>query len=649
MALRTHSPMVVRSVRSKDVFRANTPFEEFVGLGAEELASRELAAWIHPHDRWQFEKLVTKGEGEVGARHGTSTGEWVEMFWQVRTVDGETLALGLRPDEVSPPAVRAGIGDMSISPTLHATLDAMARIVEAKSPGSRCSILLVSACGDQVSVGAGPSLPPSYNDAIEGLAIGPTVGSCGTAAFWNIPIIVEDIATDPFWVDYRELAAMAGVRACCSYPIRSTGGEVLGAMAIYSDEVRAPSLAQMDGLEIASRMVGLAVERDLLEHQLRDAEKMKAMGRLAGGVAHNFNNLLTVILGHVDLIREDADRPPDLKTLDTIVRAVHEASEITDQLLAFGQKPPPNPVGTDLHAALHDLTRVLDPLIGDSVTVSIETDPSLRWVTADRGHLGQIMLNLMLNARDAMPGGGHVLIRTRNARGRDLAAVNATLPASRYIALSVSDTGHGMDASTRERAFEPFFTTREGHGTGLGLATVYALTDQHGGFVSIESEPGVGTTVTLLFPQGDPGRVGASESESVASALVAEDNDEIRELVVGVLRRSGLTVSEARNGAEAWAICEAGAEVDLLVTDVMMAKMGGRELARRVMGHCPEARVLYISGHPLDRLGLGDPDPRRESYLAKPFSPAQLRDCAYRALALPGDKLMGAEGFGPLH
>lgn len=655
MSLRTHSPMIVRSVRSNDVFRSNTSFEELVGFGADALAADELVSWIHPHDRWQFEKLVAIGEGCLEARHRANGGAWVDISWEVRTVEGGTVVLGVRPGEATHDGRRVGVVNTAGSPTLGETLNGMARIVEAKNPGTRCSILLVTPCGEHVSVGAGPSLPQSYNDAVEGLRIGPTVGSCGTAAFWNVPVIVEDITSDTLWADLRELAAMAGVKACWSYPIRATGGEVLGAMAIYTDEPRSPTGAQMDGLEIASRMVGLAVERDLLEHQLREDEKMKAIGRLAGGVAHNFNNLLTVILGHVDLIREEPNQPPDMRTLDTIVHAVKEASEITGQLLAFGQHPPTKAVGADLNEALHDLTRVLDQIIGDLVTVSIETDPSLRWVAADRGHLGQIMLNLMLNARDAMPGGGHILIRTRNATARDVAAVNAALPASRYIAVSVTDNGHGMNDTVREKAFEPFFTTREGTGTGLGLATVYALTDQHGGYVTLESEPGMGTTVTLLFPQGDPQAVAPGEAKEaegrgvVATALVAEDNDEIRGLVVAVLSKAGFAVTEARNGAEAWALFESGHQADLLVTDVMMARMGGGELAQRVRAKLPDTRVLYISGHPLDRLRLGEPDPTREMYLAKPFSPAQLRDCAYRALALPGDRLPESERYGQMH
>lgn len=653
MTLRIDSPMVVRSARSGDVFRSNMALENLLGLGADELAGKDLVEWIHPHDRWRFEKLVAEGDGTVEARHRAADDGWVGLAWTIRTMDGDVVAMGRLPDDSIGDGRPAALGTSTESPELSETLEAMARIVEAKNPGTRCSILLVTSCGEHVSVGAGPSLPRSYNDAVEGLRIGPVVGSCGTAAYWNVPVIVEDIRKDPLWVELRHLAKIAGVGACWSHPIRATGGDVLGAMAIYADEPCAPTTNQMDGLEIAARMVGLAVERDMLEHQLRDSEKMEAIGRLAGGVAHNFNNLLTVILGHVNLLREDSHRPPELATLDTILHAVEEASEITQQLLAFGERPPNDSEGADLNEALHELTRVLDPLIGDQVTVSIETDPSLRWVTIDRGHLGQIMLNLMLNARDAMPGGGHVLIRTRRATGREVAGVNASLPASRYIAVSINDSGHGMDPVTREKAFEPFFTTKEGHGTGLGLATVYALTTQHGGYAMLESEPGVGTTVTLLFPQGDPVSVPDEaideDGPSIGAALVAEDNDEIRSLIVAVLSKAGFDVAEARNGAEAWAMCESGQQIDLLVTDVMMARMGGAELARRVRERLPKARILFISGHPLDRLRLPDPDPTRDIYLAKPFSPAQLRDSAYRALALPGDQLFDREMLGPAH
>jgi len=637
MSFLVDSPMVVRSLRAGGVLRTNRAFDAVVHLEPTTLAEQDLHHWIHPEDREGLEGLIESGV-RITARHTTGDGGWVPLAWDIRIADGAPVVLGRPPAGEVGASERPKPDEMTPSRSLGQTLDAMARVVESKNPGMRCSILLVGPCGRGVSVGAGPSLPANYNEAVEGLLIGPTVGSCGTAAFWNIPVVVENIAEDPLWRDLRPAAALAGVCACWSVPIHSTGGDVLGAMALYADEPRAPMATQMDGLEIASRMVGLAIERDTLEQQLRDAEKMKAIGRLAGGVAHNFNNLLTVILGHVDMMRERPDRLPDPDTLDTIIRAVRDGSAITGQLLAFGRDPVQRAARTDLNEALGELVRALDPLIGDEVTMSVETDPAARWIAVDRGHLGQIMLNLMLNARDALEDGGHVRLCTRRATSRDAVAVNAPLPASSYVAVTMTDNGVGMDATTLDRAFEPFFSTKEVQGTGLGLATVYALASQNGAYVSLESEVGTGTTVTLLLPRCDSARP-ASESEegpveAVASVLVAEDNDEIRDLIVRVLTGAGYHVTEARNGADAWALCEGGQGVDLLVTDVMMARMGGAELAKRVRARLPDARVLFISGHAFDRLKLPELDPAHEMYLAKPFSPAQLRDHAVRALAL---------------
>lgn len=634
-------PMVVRTLQATERVRINAAFEELVGLPADALRQHELVHWIHPQDRWRLQSAVVDGGGSLEARHRTADGSWVTVAWEVRAEDGDLVVLGRCPGGERAPARADGAPpNTSASSGLAVTLRGMADIVEARNPGLRCSILLVTSCGSRVSVGAGPSLPDDYNEAVEGLRIGPMVGSCGTAAYWGVPVVVEHIEKDPLWADLREAAALAGVSACWSTPIFSTAGEILGAMALYADEPTAPTVAQMDSLEIAAHMVGFAVERDLLEQQLRESEKMEAVGRLAGGVAHNFNNLLTVMLGHLELLREKGDRPPDPATLDTIERAVTTASEMTGQLLAFGRRGEHGGARADLVDALHELARVLDPLIGDHISVSIETDPSLRWITVDRGHLGQIMLNLLLNAREAMAAGGHIRIETRPATIREVGAAKAPLPASRYVAVSVSDTGPGMDAATRERAFEPFFTTKGERGTGLGLATVYALTTQSGGHAFIESELGRGTTITLLFPQGDPLDVSVVErsggATSIASVLVAEDNQEIRRLVARVLDDAGYDVVEARNGQEAWALCEDGLAPDLLVTDIMMPRMDGVELARRVRGRYGDTRVVYISGHAFDRIAKLDADPTHEVHLAKPFSPGQLRESVLRALALPG-------------
>jgi len=255
-------PMILRPATPGVALRVNRQFTDRLGLTGADLEERPFHEWIHPDDQEALEQALAAGKGFANARHQTNLGSWLPFRWQVKTDAGRTVALGIFHDrfdiayDESVPDETDGVA------TLTDTLKTMARIVEAKNPGVRCSILLVDDDGAHITGGAGPSLPDEYNKAIEGLRIGPMVGSYGTAAYWNVPVVVENIAEDPLWNDLREVAAMAGVAACWSQPIRSSQGEVLGAMALYVDRPRAPTQAQLDGLEIAALMVGLAVERD---------------------------------------------------------------------------------------------------------------------------------------------------------------------------------------------------------------------------------------------------------------------------------------------------------------------------------------------------------------------------------------------------
>jgi PAS domain S-box-containing protein len=262
-------PTILRPVDSGRPLRVNRQFAERVGFTSEELAERPFLEWIHPDDREALERALVAGEASVDARHESRLGSWFPFRWNVKSDGDSTVALGVLHDRfdvvLDDPTPRA----LSESGTLNGLLVAMARIVEAKNPGMRCSILLVDCSGQRIEGGAGPSLPCAYNEAVEGLRIGPMVGSCGTAAFWNVPVVVENIAEDPLWKDLRDAATLAGVSACWSQPVRDTGGNVLGAMALYNDRPRAPTRAQMDGLEIAAHMVGLAIERHRLEEKLR--------------------------------------------------------------------------------------------------------------------------------------------------------------------------------------------------------------------------------------------------------------------------------------------------------------------------------------------------------------------------------------------
>jgi CheY-like chemotaxis protein len=297
----------------------------------------------------------------------------------------------------------------------------------------------------------------------------------------------------------------------------------------------------------------------------------------------------------------------------------------------------------DLGEVVLDVIRVFEPLIRDDITVSVESEPSVGSIIIDRTQLRQVLLNLVLNGRDAMPEGGRLEISTRHATRPEVAAANPDYLTRSYAAITVTDYGKGMDPSTAERIFEPFFSTKA-LGRGLGLATVYGLVRQSGGHVSVESDVDKGTTFTLLFPKSETAKpmergtgVMVPKGGGMASVLVAEDNDDIRELTVAILSNEGYSMSQARNGKEALALCEDGLEIDLLVTDVVMPDMGGVELSRRVYPFRPHAPVVYMSGFPFQELDLPDLDASREVYLPKPFTPAQLWKSVQHALALKQD------------
>jgi signal transduction histidine kinase/CheY-like chemotaxis protein len=382
-------------------------------------------------------------------------------------------------------------------------------------------------------------------------------------------------------------------------------------------------------------------ERELArtEADLRQAQKMDAIGRLAGGIAHDFNNLLTVINGHAALLHE-APNPTDAReardavaSIEEIQKAGTQAAALTRQLLAFSRKQVLQARVVNLNQIVGDLESMLGRLIGERVALTTELDPELRNLSVDPGQIQQVIVNLVVNARDAMPNGGRIMIGTRNADG--LPEVAGALDRANVpcVVLSISDTGQGMSAQTLAQIFEPFFTTKsEGKGTGLGLAMVYGIVRQSGGWIDVASEIGQGTTFTLYFPSTsavadavEPVSVKTGPGRVRSRLLVVEDQPEVRELAVSALRRAGHEVFEATDGDEALArFRERPTAVTLLVTDVVMPGMNGKELARQLRAVNPDLLVLFMSGYTheiLDQQELVGPG---SAFLAKPFTPSAL-------------------------
>jgi signal transduction histidine kinase len=371
----------------------------------------------------------------------------------------------------------------------------------------------------------------------------------------------------------------------------------------------------------------LALEQS--EEQLRQSQKMEAVGRLAGGIAHDFNNLLTAINGYADFLLADIDRSdPRRDDVREIKKAATRAGALTTQLLAFSRRQIRQPRSLDLNAVLSDLERMLCRVIGEDVTIDWRPSERLGSVKADPSEIEQVLLNLVVNAGDAMPNGGTIAVTTSTVSFEGVTA-RPQLPPGPYVRLRVSDTGMGMDAATRERIFEPFFTTKgPGKGTGLGLSTVYAIVENLHGAIDVESTLGKGTTFTVYLPRHEEqadamgsGTISTLAPRGAETVLLVEDEEGVRALGARILERHGYTVLEARNGRDALAVvAQHAGQIDLLLTDVVMPEMGGKQLAEALVARDGSLRVLFISGYTdgdISRRGELDPC---TAFLQKPFT-----------------------------
>jgi PAS domain S-box-containing protein len=396
-------------------------------------------------------------------------------------------------------------------------------------------------------------------------------------------------------------------------PLLDSAGDIVGAINVVAD------LTQMKHLE----------------EQYRQSQKMEAVGRLAAGVAHDFNNLLTVILGYCQILlvsMPDAD--PDREPIDQIRKAGERAAGLTRQLLAFGRKQILAPVVLDLNSLVAEIQKMLMHLIGADIELTTVLHPGLGRVKADPGQVEQIIMNLVVNARDAMPTGGRFTIQTDDVVLSDLQIrQNPELPPGAYSRLTVSDTGCGMTKATMARIFEPFFTTKDvGKGTGLGLATVFGIVKQSGGYIEVVSKVGSGTTFRIYLPQiADAARVKEADNGSVnmrmgsETILLVEDEDGLRDLARLILEATGYKVLSTRNGAEALRVCREYADaIQLLFTDVVMPKMSGRQLSDLLIPSRPHMKVLYMSGYTDDTVVRHGVQDAGANFLAKPFTPVAL-------------------------
>ncbi len=400
-------------------------------------------------------------------------------------------------------------------------------------------------------------------------------------------------------------------------------------------------------IDIAGQKCVIAIfkditERKFLERQLHQAQKMEAVGRLSGGIAHDFNNLLGVIIGYSEILEEHLDEADKLrKSATEITKAAQRAAALTRQLLAFSRQQPLEPKVLDLNAVVIDMEKMLRRLIGEHIELRTLLTSDLGNIKADQTQMEQVIMNLVVNARDAMPLGGRVTIETANVEVDDaFARQRGYLSVGSFVMLTVTDTGVGMDAETQSHIFEPFFTTKErGKGTGLGLATVYGVVKQSDGFIWVYSEPGQGTTFKILLPrvkesvQAEIENSGQSTWTASETVLLVEDETSLRELTAGLLSKLGYTVLEASNGVEALSVArEYQGTIDLLLTDVVMPGMSGPQLADEFHSIFPGTKVLCMSGYTEFAPGHDQVLRRGRLLLQKPFTQQDLARKVRKAL-----------------
>ncbi len=413
-------------------------------------------------------------------------------------------------------------------------------------------------------------------------------------------------------------------------------------------EISLSPVKTAEGIQVFATVVDITA-RKTAESQLLQAQKLESIGRLAGGIAHDFNNMLFAISGYAEMLAQDLspdapgplDRAAALHSVEAITQATERATVLTSQLLAFGRRRVVRPIVLDLNARIRALEPMLQPLIGEQVRLHLSLDPGIGHLQADPGQLDQILVNLVVNARDAMPDGGTVMIETSNASiGETGATEHVEVGAGRYVIMAVSDTGIGMDPATRQHIFEPFFTTKEvGKGTGLGLATIYGIVRQAGGHITLDSDQGKGSTFKLYFPRddGQPADeltpASATPTTGSGRILVVEDDDVVRHMTVSLLKRAGYDVTAVRDGARALGLVnEFAGQIDVLVTDVVMPGMSGTEVADHFIEHAPMVGVVLLSGYTGETADLTRMTERGAVFVAKPVTSAQLLDAVARAM-----------------
>lgn len=510
---------------------------------------------------------------------------------------------------------------------LHSTLEKLVLTLEKQSPELLCSILLLDEDGLHLRHGAAPSLPDDYNRKINGYAIGPCAGSCGTAAFRRQPVVVEDIEKDPLWENARSLALAAGLKACWSTPIFDGQDNVLGTFAVYYRQPGHPTEAHRRLLQVSTHTAAICIARDRaeklqasLEVRLRHSQKMEAIGTLAGGIAHDFNNILGAIIGYAGLAQLDVDRPQEAREhLAHLQQAAQRARELIRLILTFGRREDLQKQVIDIAPLVQESVRMLRVAMPQNVEIQIrQRDPAPR-ILGDPTQIQQVIMNLANNAAQAIGQAQGTIIMDFGPARTHLKSLSDKGPVE-CLRLTVTDNGPGIPADIQDRIFEPFFTTKEpGKGTGLGLAVVHGIVDAHGGEITLQSEIGRGARFIVDLPalkyqltaEGNPALSTPAASPRVEPAppvlpphteehriLLVDDEQSLLKIGQNLLSRAGFKVIPFNDPLSAFQAFQAAPEsFDLVVTDHTMGGMSGVELAARINEIRPSTPVIICTGH----------------------------------------------------
>jgi PAS domain S-box-containing protein len=558
------------------------------------------AALARAIDQGPFELVVT--DYGLGFTDGLALLDTLKAQWPECPV---ILCTGTLSEEIAVEALRKGLDDyvlkdprrfMRLPAAVRGAIDHARQRAAARAAERRYHELF-----DGAPVGLVRCLP-------DGRILAANAAAVRLAGYPSVAALLEANVADLF-AEVNDRARVVGAleRGETLHDVELQGRRRDGALTWVSVNVR-PVKGTAGSILHHEWSLADITERRQLESQLRQAQKMEAVGQLAGGVAHDFNNLLTVIGGRCYLMLSKLGPEDALRREVELVRgAAERAARLTHQLLAFSRKQVLDLRVLDLNETVAGIEPLLRRLIGEHIEISVRRGPDLGQVRADVGQLEQVILNLAVNARDAMPRGGELVLETANETLDEMAARRAAdRVAGTYVVLSVSDTGHGMDAATRAQIFDPFFTTKEvGKGTGLGLATVYGIVKQSGGFIEVESEPGRGASFRVYLPReevaaaaAEPAKAPGTRLRGSETVLLVEDDESLRTLAREILTVQGYAVLEAPSPREALRIQQSHAgRIDLLLTDVVMPEMNGQLLADQLRTARPDVTVLFMSGY----------------------------------------------------